>query len=160
MKRILFTLLMAVVLIGGIVVDGVLAADRDYKIKNCQRTKVWPEILDHIRLGNPELKDFIEKNIKPTREDPLLSKDDFQEIERLDKNIQWYAAECVLLMKEINILVKAVHEVDPEETFFIANPIYRILGKLKIPVIVNSKGVNDLAVFSFNFSPFSPEETY
>ncbi len=160
MKRIFITIIMAVVLYGGIAVECAVAADRNYKIENCNRKKVWTEVFDYINWNNQNLKVFIEKNIKPTKEDPKLTEDDYKQIEQLDKNIQWFASECVLLMKEINVLIKAVHEVDPEQTFYIANIIEKNLNKEQIPSLWNSKGVNDLAVFSFNFAPFSPEKNF
>ncbi len=159
MKRILFTLLMAVVLWGGIAVEGVLAADRNYMVENCERSVAWPEILRIIRWHAPELKEFIEKNVKPTQENPKLTEEDHKQVEQFDKNIQWYVSECILLMKEINVLVKAVHDIDPEETFIIGFNIKRSLVMLDIPFIYHYNKKYDF-VFSVNFAPLTPDKTF
>ena len=158
MKRILFTLVMAVVLWGGIAVEGVLAADRNYNVKNCERSVVWPEILKDIEW-DPELKEFMEKNIHTTKENPKLTEEDYQQIEQFDKKIQWYVSECILLMKEINVLVKAVHDKDPEQTFSIGLNIKGTLVSLDIPFLYNYT-MDYHFVFSVNFAPLTPGKTF
>ncbi len=160
MKRILFTLLMAVVLMVGIAVECAEAGKRKYNIKNCDRSKVWKKILSNIHWDNPNLEKFIEKNIEPVNIDPQLNDDDYLTLEKFDKKLHWHVSECLLLMKEINVLVKSVHEKDPEKTFFIAMSINGAIVSLDIPFLWNSKSVNDLVVFSFNLSPFLPEAPF
>ena len=159
MKRIFITMTLMVVLIGVTCVQSVLAADRNYNVKNCERSIAWPEILKDIRWDDPELKQFIEENIKPTQQNPKLTEEDYQQIEQFDKKIQWYVSECILLMKEVNILNKAIHDKNPEQTFSIGFNIKRTFAKLDIPFIYHYNMDYDF-VFSVNFAPLTPGKTF
>ncbi len=159
MKRILFTLLMAVVLFGGIAVECAEAGKRKYNIKYCSRDRLWKDILLDIRWSAPKLKRFLDENIKPVNQDPQLSPDDHMILEQFDKKLRWYVSECLLLMKEINILIKEVHRVNPEQDFFIAINIHKTLVKNNIPFIEN-RSEQKYYIFSFNLSPFLSKQPF
>ncbi len=160
MKRILFTLLLAVVLYGGIAVEGVLAADRNYKIKNCNRKKLWEDFSIYLQIYDPETIEFLDKKIKPNKEAPKLTESDYEEIEKFDKKLHYYISECILLMKEINQLTRNVSDVNPNKAFDITIRFKYILVMNDIPFLSKWNKRENRQLFSINFAPLMPGKSF
>ncbi len=126
------------------------AADQNYIIENCDREWLWAEILKDIRWRAPEESKFIEEHIKPTKNRPKLTEKDFRDIDKMDKEIRWYASECILLMKEINEFLGAIHSKNSRMGSRLAFTIDGTLNKYDIPFFRDFNRENNLKPF-FNF---------
>ncbi len=160
MKRILFTLLLAVVLWGGIVAEGALAADRNYTITNCNRKKLWEDVSSRIQVHKPELIEYLKENIKSDKERPQLSESDYKVIEEFDKSIQWHVSECILFMREANQLIDSIYKVNSENADNISWYFIDLFSRKDIPYIRLWNRNTEKRSFSFNFSPLEPEKIY
>ncbi len=147
-------------LFGGIAVECALAADRNYKIENCDRKKLWEDFSIHLQTHKPELIEFLDKNVNPTKEGPKLSESDFKDVEQFDKKIQWHISECILIMKEINQLSLSAYTIDPDKSWIITFYFEDILVQNKIPFIEKWTKKENRKLFSINFAPLRPEKTF
>ncbi len=129
------------------------AADQNYIIENCDREYLWAEILKDIRWRAPEDAKFIEEHIQPTQNRPKLSEKDYQDIEKMDKDIRWYASECILLMKEINKFFDAIHSKSSDITLGLGIEIEGTLNKFDIPFFMNINRQNQFKPF-FEFKHY------
>ncbi len=157
MRPILMTFVVAGFLIG--VSPFGNAADRNYRIENCSRAQLWPEILKDLKWRDPETAEFIDKNIKPAKERPQLTEEDYQQIERFDKKIHYFLSECMLLIKEINILIKEVHKIDPDKTWAVGIEATKTLNKYEIPFNYKYTKKDEFILY-FIFAPLTPGETF
>ena len=160
MKRILFTLLLAVVLMGGIAVECALAADRNYKIENCNRKKLWEDFSIHLQIHKSDLIEFLNKNIKPNKEGPKLSESDYKDIEKFDKKFHYYISECILFMKEANQLIDFIYKINPDKALDTSMEFIRLFSRQDIPYINTWNATTQIDTFSFNFGPLRPNEIY
>ncbi len=160
MKRILFTLLLAVVLWGGIVVESALAADRNYKIENCDRKKLWEGFSIELQIEKPELIEFLDKYVKPTKEAPKLNESDYKDIEQFDQKFQWNVSECILFFKEANQLINSVYELDNKQATNISWVFTYLFSRMDIPYVDFYNRTTDKWSFTFNFAPLRQGKTY
>ncbi len=135
------------------------AANRNYRVENCSRAQLWPEILKDLKWRDPETAEFIDKNIKPVQERPQLTDEDYQQIERFDKRIHYFLSECMLLIKEVNVLIKEVHKIDPNKTWAVGDEIRGTLDKYEIPFDYKYTKKDEF-IFYVIFAPLTPGETF
>ncbi len=133
------------------------AADQNYIIENCDREWLWAEILKDIRWRAPEEAKFIEEHIQPTQNRPKLTEKDYRDIDKMDKAIRWYASECILLMKEINEFLGAIHSKNSNMGSELAFEVDGTLNKFEIPFIRNFNRENDFKpFFEFKYYLYKP----
>ncbi len=155
MRRILILLIVFGLLMSGPQI--VNAADQNYIIENCDREYLWTEILKDIRWRALEEAKFIEEHIQPTPNRPKLTEKDFRDIDKLDKKIRWYASECILLMKEINEFMSAIHSKKPNMGSELAFEVDGTLNKFDIPFFRHFDRENDFKpFFEFKYYLYKP----
>ncbi len=155
MRPILMTFVVVGLLLGSASLGS--AADQNYIIENCDREQLWAEILKDIRWRAPEEAKFIEEHIQPTKNRPKLSQKDYQDIDKMDKEIRWYASECILLMKEINEFLGAIHSKNPNMGSRLAFTIDGTLVKFEIPFDRSFNRQNNLKpFFEFKYYLYMP----
>ncbi len=136
------------------------AADRNYKVENCDRQKLWADFADDLKWHEPELTEFLNQNIHPNKDRPKLTQSDYKDIDRFDKKIRWHVSECILLMKEINQLTLAAYKTDPKKAWNISWRFNRALVRNDIPFVSKLSLKENRKIFTTNFAPLMPEKTF
>ncbi len=155
MRRILIIFVVVGLFISGPQIGN--AADQNYIIENCDREYLWAEILKDIRWRAPEDAKFIEEHIQPTKNHPKLTEKDYRDIDKMDKAIRWYASECILLMKEINEFLGAIHSKNSDIAMGLTFEIDGTLNKFDIPFFRHFNRENEFKpFFEFMYYLYKP----
>ncbi len=157
MRRIFITILVVALFTGSPTLGN--AADRNYIIENCDRSILWPAILKDLETRDPATSDFVKNNVKIPKEKPRLTADDLKQIQYFDPKLHWHVSECILLMKEINQFVSAVHKFGHPRSWDVSMEIEGTLNIYDIPFI-SIWDKTKKYVFLVNFSKLRPHKNF
>ncbi len=130
----------------------VIAGDGGYDIENCDRDKLWPLILSDMKRLDPKTANYIDKNIQPSKKRLTLTVADYKEIDKFPEPYRRDISECILLMKEINQIILAIHKNNKDMSSLTALEFEDILGMYQIPFIFIWNRNNQLITFTFDLT--------